>query len=162
MTEIQESKLPGVGVRHDFVTQRGDRVGVISHHNGQRELLIYDQEDPDFSRASVRLQEAEANIMAELLGAVHVAQSVTNVQQMIKGLAIDWIPIKPAWAGDGQTIAALMIRTRTGASIVAVIRGDETTPSPTPDFKLQSDDLVVVVGTAEGIQKTYNLLQGDG
>ena len=33
MGEVQETQLPGVGVRHEFDTHRGDRVGVIVHRD---------------------------------------------------------------------------------------------------------------------------------
>lgn len=159
MTEIHETNLPGVGIRHDFLTKSGDRLGVISHHTGRKDLLIYDKEDPDACRVTVRLQDEDAHVMAELMGAVHVTRSLTNLQQSIEGLAIDWLPIHPSWACAGHSIAEMMVRTHTGVSIVAVIRGDKTTPSPTPEFKLLSGDMVVVVGTAEGIQKAADLLQ---
>lgn len=160
MKEIQETQLPGVGIRHDFVTEGDDRVGVILHHSGQRDLLIYDHEDPDTCRVAVRLQKDEAHIMSELLGAVHVTQSVANVQQMIKGLAIDWIPISETWTCAGSSIAEMMVRSRTGVSIVAVIRGDHTFPSPEPEFRFRPGDLAVVVGTPDGIRKAYDLLHG--
>ena len=28
-------------------TARGRRIGIISHRNGRRDLVIYDREDPD-------------------------------------------------------------------------------------------------------------------
>jgi len=161
MTQVYETRLPGVGIRHDFVTQDGDRIGVILHHSGRRDLLVYDSEDPDTSLVSIRLEKDEAHIVSELLGAVHVTQSVNNVQQAIKGLVIDWIPIQKDWACAGHTIAELLVRTRTGVSIVAVIRDDHTIPSPEADFRLASGDVTVVIGTPEGIKKAADLLHGD-
>jgi TrkA domain protein len=161
MTEIQETQLPGVGVRHDFVTKSGDRVGVISHRTGRRDLLVYDKIDPDSCRAVVNLDEEDGHILSELLGATHVTTSLGKLQQSIEGLVIDWVPIKQSWASAGRTIEQLAIRKRTGVSIVAVIRGDDTTPSPGPEFTLESGDVAVVVGTSSGIQKLFDLLQGD-
>jgi TrkA domain protein len=40
--DIQETTLPGVGLRHDFTTQRGHQVGVVSYRTGRRDLLLYD------------------------------------------------------------------------------------------------------------------------
>lgn len=161
MTQVFETRLPGVGIRHDFVTQDGDRLGVILHHSGRRDLLVYDAEDPDSCRVSLRLEKDEAHVISELLGAIHVTQSVSNVQQAIKGLVIDWIPVHADWACAGHTIAELLVRTQTGVSIVAVIRDDDTIPSPGADFKLEAGDVAVVVGTPDGIKKALNLLHGD-
>jgi K+/H+ antiporter YhaU regulatory subunit KhtT len=32
--DIQETTLPGVGLRHEFSTQRGHQVGVVSYRTG--------------------------------------------------------------------------------------------------------------------------------
>ncbi len=45
--EIEETKLPGIGLRHDFVTHAGRRLGVVSHRDGERDLVVYDPADPD-------------------------------------------------------------------------------------------------------------------
>lgn len=159
MTEIQETKLPGVGVRHDFVTQVGDRIGMISHRTGRRDLLIYSRDDPDACQVVVRLGEEDSRILADMLGAAHVTERLTNLQQSVEGLTIDWVPISPAWACAGQMIRDTDLRAQTGVSIVAVIRAGQTIPAPPPDFQLQGQDTAVVVGTPEGIQKAFALLR---
>ena len=47
MSEVTETQLPGVGVRHEFVTAGGERVAVLTHRTGRRELAVYDRADPD-------------------------------------------------------------------------------------------------------------------
>jgi TrkA domain protein len=51
MGDVQETQLPGVGIRYDFVTKEGDRVGVLVHRSGRRELLLYQRDDPDSCQA---------------------------------------------------------------------------------------------------------------
>ncbi len=46
MTEIEETPLPGVGVRHEFTTANGERLAVLTHRNGRREIAIYDRVTP--------------------------------------------------------------------------------------------------------------------
>ena len=65
--DIEETQLPGVGTRFDFVTHHGDRVGVIVHDSGERELLVYDADDPDAARG-VRLAEEDLVRLGEILG----------------------------------------------------------------------------------------------
>lgn len=48
--EIEETPLPGVGVRYDFTTEQGNRLGIVVHDSGERELLICDAADPDAAR----------------------------------------------------------------------------------------------------------------
>jgi TrkA domain protein len=160
MAEIQETQLPGVGVRHDFVTKAGERIGMISHRTGRRDLLIYDRNDPDACEVVVRLEEQDIRILADLLGAATVTERLTKLQQSVEGLTIDWVPIGASWAYAGHTIQETQLRAQTGVTIIAVIRDEQTTPAPGPDFQLQAGDTVVVIGTPEGIHKAFALLQG--
>jgi TrkA domain protein len=52
-----------------------------------------------------------------------------------------------------------MYRTRTGASIVAVIRDGQSVPAPGPDFDLHAGDVVVGVGTSEGLATMRALIR---
>ncbi len=44
--------------------------------------------------------------------------------------------------------------------MVAVLRGQRMIASPGPDFKFEPDDVVVVVGTREGIEAVARILEG--
>ncbi len=156
--EVEETTLPGVGVRHDFKTESADRIGVLHHHSGRLDLLIYDDIDPDSCRSTVNLSEAEGRLLGQLLGASQIVNSMTKLQQSVGGLAIDWITIAGGWACNAMRIDQLQL-TSTGVLIVAVIRDDKPTAIPTREFVLQAGDTVVVLGTAAGIQKATSILQ---
>ncbi|HVM19622.1 MAG TPA: cation:proton antiporter regulatory subunit [Egibacteraceae bacterium] len=159
MANVEQTRLPGVGVRHDFVTRSGRRVGVIAHRIGHRELIVYDEHDPDSAGETIRLEEDDAYTLSELLGASKITQAVDAIRQSIEGLALDWVEIPPAWWCSGHTIADSELRRRTGVSIVAIIRGDQTIPSPEPSQLLHAGDTVVVVGTPDGIARATAVLQ---
>jgi TrkA domain protein len=156
--EIQETALPGVGLRHDFTTRAGRQLGVVTHRTGRRDLLLYDRDDPDATQEVIRLTQEEADTLADLLGAARLTGRLAELQQRIEGLAIDWLPIRPASPYAGRTIADTQARSRTGTSIVAILRGDGAIPAPTPDTGLEPDDTLVVVGTAKGIKELSKLL----
>jgi TrkA domain protein len=159
MSEVRETKLPGVGVRHEFTTETGDDIGVLVHHDGRREILIYDSDDPDKCSTLVSLSAADTRTVSELLGASRVTEAVAAVQQEIEGLAIEWIELTPDSPASGATIGDGMYRTRTGSSIVAVIRGGESIPAPGPEFPLLAGDVVVGVGTADGLAMMRELIR---
>lgn len=161
MAEIEETRLPGVGIRHEFVTENGERIGILSHFSGRRELLLFDRNDPDSCSTVVNLEEPDARVLAELLGTSHVAEQLANLKQSVHGLTIDWLPIPADAAYAGKTIGDSQMRRRTGVSIVAVLRDDHTMPSPTPDFRIEAGDTAVVVGTPEGIKQALALLHRD-
>ncbi|MGH2682234.1 MAG: cation:proton antiporter regulatory subunit [Actinomycetota bacterium] len=159
MTEVRETNLPGLGVRYEFVTAGGRRVGVVYHKTGTRDLVIYDRHDPDTARETVRLDEDDSRTLAEVLGGAGVATELAHLQQDVEGLAIDWLPIVAGTSYVGRTIGDTRARTLTGSSIVAVIRGDRAFPAPGPDFALEPGDTLVVVGTARGIEDLAVILR---
>lgn len=158
MAEVFETKLPGVGVRHDFVTEDGDRVGVIVHRTGRREIVVYDSRDPDACSPMLDLSSADTRVLGELLGASQVVEAVGAVQHEIDGLSIEWIPIESDSPGAAASIQDGQYRTRTGSSIVAVVRGDTTVPAPAPEFVIEAGDTVVAVGTTDGLAALRGLM----
>lgn len=160
MAEVHETKLPGVGVRHEFTTESGDRVGVIVHRTGRREVVVYDRADPDACTPMLDLSASDTRVFGELLGASQVAEAVGAVQHEIDGLAIEWVQIPGASPAVGTTIEAGRYRTHTGTSIVAVVRGDTTVPAPPADFEFAAGDTAVAVGTTDGLQALRTLMTG--
>ncbi len=158
MPHVTETQLPGVGVRHDLTTARGERVGVVLHRSGRRELLVYGHDDPDACRTALHLSPDESRTLAELLGATQVSEVLATVQQRLEGVGLDWVTIPVGSPFAGSTIRRGQFRTQTGVSIVAVIRGDTTIPAPGPDFELRADDVAVAVGTPEGLSHFADLL----
>jgi TrkA domain protein len=160
MSPVDETDLPGVGTRFSFETEDRRLLGVIRHHDGRREVFVADQDDPDCVAVSVSLEEGEAHVLADLLGGIEVTRDVTAAAQGVAGLTVDWVevPDRPA----ATTIGGLRVRSRTGASIVAVLRGSEPHPAPGPDFPLAGGDVVLVVGTADGVREARGLLQEVG
>jgi len=156
--DIQQTALPGVGLRHDFTTRAGRQLGVVTHRSGRRDLLLYDRADPDACQEVVQLTDEEADALAELLGAARIVEGLPALQQQVEGLAIDWLPIRPGSPYAGRTIADTQARTRTGVSIVAVLRDATAVPAPAPDFQFQPGDTLVVVGTAPGVKSLAGIL----
>jgi TrkA domain protein len=145
-------------VRYELELESGQRIGVLAHRSGRRELLHYSVRDPDAVEAEMVLTPAEGKVVAELLGGTQLVESLAHVQQRVEGLAIDWLPIPDTSPFAGKTIADAQVRTRTGVSIVAVIRGEDAYPAPGPEFGLEAEDTVVVVGTSDGITAAAALL----
>ena len=159
-TRVEETPLPGIGLRHDLVTGSGRRVGVLSHRDGHRDLLVYDERDPDASAAQVPLTAEEAEALAEILGAPRIIERLAALHRQVEGLVSEEIAIPHGSAFDGRHLGETQARTRTGASIVAVIRGGEIIPSPGPDFVFAGGDVAVVIGTAEGASAVAEILAG--
>ncbi len=126
MAEVSETRLPGVGIRHEFTTNGGERVAVLSHRSGRREIVVYDRDDKDAASTVLHLSRDDTRTLAELLGAAQVSEAVAAVQQQIEGLAIDWIRIPETSKLAGGTIGDGQFRTRTGSSVVAIVVSSRT------------------------------------
>jgi TrkA domain protein len=148
---VQETHLPGIGVRFDFSTRRGDRIGVVVHRTGRRDLFLYSQHDPDACVLSLALESDDARTLADLLGATRISEELAAAQQDIEGLALDWIRVEEGAAWAGLTLAEAAVHTTIGVSIVALLRGRETVPAPGAAAVLQPGDTALAVGTPEGL-----------
>ncbi len=140
MTEVKGIELPGVGVRYEFVTEEGKRVGVVSHRSGRREIYLADRDDPDRFQRVLGMNEKDARTLAEVLGASRVAEELAELHQKIEGLAIDWLPVREDTPFAHRKISDARIRTRTGVSVVAIIRGDQAIPAPGPEDEVKPGD----------------------
>ena len=58
----------------------------------------------------------------------------------------------------GEVLGATRARTRTHTSIVAIVRGADVIPSPTPDTPLAAGDTIVAVGTRLGLDALARVL----
>lgn len=161
MAIVEETALPGVGVRYEFLTEAGERVGMIVHRTGRRELLVYDRDDPDSCRAVLRLGDDDAHILVDLLGGSAVAERLdARLRQSLEGVTLEWVEIVAGSPAAGLTLAELGLRTATGASVVAVLRGDETVSSPPARFRFAVGDTAVLVGSPGAIDAGARALRG--
>jgi TrkA domain protein len=148
--DVERVNLPGIGLQHVITTARGRRIGLVSHHTGRRDLVVYDRDDPDSAVVSVALTNEEANTLAELLGTARIVERLADLRRQVEGLVTVQIILAAGGPYVGRTLGDTAARTRTGASIVAVVRDRQVYASPRPDFRFEAHDVVVVVGTAEG------------
>lgn len=158
--ELFETKLPGIGVRYDFTTEGGDRVGVVVRRDKRRDIAIYDREDPDSCRGTVELSEGDAGRIAELLGGTTITERLEQLRHTVEGLAIEWVTMPKKGGLSNKTIADGKIRTLTSASVVAVIRGEHGVPGPGPSFEFVPGDVVLVMGDSEAVHAAASILTG--
>ncbi|MEV8440124.1 cation:proton antiporter regulatory subunit [Actinosynnema sp. NPDC051121] len=157
---VEVTPLPGIGTRQDFMIRAGRRIGVITHRDGKFELIVSSLDDPDDCTASIPLTPAEASTLAGLLGSPQLVAHLQEQHREVAGISTKQFPVVPGSRFDGSPLAETELRTRTGASIVAVVRRGSVHPSPRPDFVFEGGDLVVVVGTADGLGAASELLGG--
>jgi len=157
--DITSRVLPGIGVCQEIVLHDGRRIGIVTRRNGLRDLVLYDEEG-DGADVDIALNDDEANAVAEILGAPQLTFRLSVLQRQAEGLIVEQLPVPADSPFAARPLGDTQARTRTGASIVAVLRRGAAVPSPTPDFVLQAGDLVVTVGTQVAVDQVAHILDG--
>jgi len=155
---FEETPLPGIGFRREITVASGRRVGVVIHRDGRTELIVSGLDDPDAALASIPLTVEEAAALGSLLGGAQLVAQLTGEHRDMPGVRTQQALIRPTSPFDGRTLGDTKLRTRTGASVVAVIRDGIVRPSPEPDFQITANDLLVIVGTESGLAAAAEIL----
>ena len=75
-----------------------------------------------------------------------------------KGLEVSWLTLTTGSPLAGRTIAASQLRTRTGASIVAISRQGVLLPNPEAGSDLRVGDRLALLGTEDQVREAERLL----
>lgn len=156
---VESRVLPGIGVCQELELHDGRRIGVVTRRDGRRDIVVYD-EDGDGAAETIALDEHEADVIAELLGAPQLVARLTDLQRGADEVLTEQLPLGAESPFAGRRLGDTQARTRTGASIVAVLRAGTTHASPGPDFVFEAGDLVVTVGTRAGLDRVAHILDG--
>jgi len=129
----------GLELGRQALNHLGVRVGDIQRFADEVRRELY---------APITRQGADGDLLAQL-------------RRISRETETEWVRLAEGNEVAGKTIGELGIRTSTGASIVAVIRGEEVMPNPGPEVVLRAGDLVGVLGTQEQRAAFQTLLYED-
>ncbi|WP_104523961.1 cation:proton antiporter regulatory subunit [Blastococcus atacamensis] len=158
--DLEETLLPGVGVRYEMRCSSGQVLGIVVQREGGAEIAVYDRRDPDRALGMFRLSPDEADAVAEVLGAPRLTQRFADLSREVPGLESARLGIAPGSPFDGRPLGDTRARTLTGCSIVALVRGADVVPSPGPDDVLRGGDVLVVIGSGTGLAHLERRLSG--
>lgn len=131
----------------------------MTHRDGKIDLIVSRADDPDACIASVPLTIDESAALGNLLGAPQLVAQLTEEHRDLPGIHTKQIPITSGSPHDGGTLGDTALRSRTGVSVVAAMRAGQVHPSPGPDFVFTAGDLLVAVGTTEGLDEATKILK---
>jgi CPA2 family monovalent cation:H+ antiporter-2 len=78
-------------------------------------------------------------------------QALDQMRNTVRGLDIVWRRLGEGNPLVGQTLSEADLRSRTGASVIAIIRGQDVLPNPEASTRFEVDDLVGLIGKAAEI-----------
>ncbi|HEY9305190.1 MAG TPA: cation:proton antiporter regulatory subunit [Mycobacterium sp.] len=152
--DVKEVLLPSIGVRYEFTSHDGQRIGIVARRSGEFDVVRYAPDDPDQAQPIFHFTDEEAEAVAQILGAPRITELVREVP----GLESGQVHIRPGSPYADRPLGDTHARTRTGASIVAIVRNEQVLASPGPSEMLHADDVLIVVGTEDGIAQVVQLV----
>ncbi|SFR86108.1 potassium/proton antiporter regulatory subunit, CPA2 family [Halomicrobium zhouii] len=146
---IYETEVPGVGHKFELEVDGGERLVVIIHHDGKRD--VYRRPDPDAdSEQLFSLTGKQARQLGSILeGAYFQPVELDEVEVPLGEAIIEWTEVGADAPVAGETLADANIRKRTGVSVMAIQRGGDTIPNPGPDETIETGDVLVTLGSRE-------------
>lgn len=156
--DLLETLLPGVGIRYELKTSAGPLLGVVVRRDGPVEIVVYEEKDPDRAHVVLHLNQDEADAVADILGAPRVTQRFADISREVPGLRSARLVVQPGSPYAGRPLGETRARTLTGCSIVAIVRDADVVAAPGPADLLQAGDILVVLGSEEGLEKLDAML----
>lgn len=158
--DVREHDLPGVGKKFAVTTNDGDRMTIIIHNSGHREIYHFERGE-DYPSYAVRMEDAEARKLGAILGGAFFQPVVAESMEMVfDQLSVEWMKVGAASPLQGKSLLEAAVRERTGASIIAILRDGRAVPNPQPDERIAAGDTLMVVGDREQVGRFGDLLRG--
>lgn len=160
MATISEGYLPGVGRKFQIETLSGDRLVVVIHDDGTRELYHFTRRNMERPASVLTLTDGEARQIAGIVGGLtYVPKALPTTEVVLEDLVLDWFRIEPGAAAVGKTIRDLQARTQTGASIVSIIEPTQKKRmNPEADTVLNEGATLILAGDRQTIARLKKLL----
>ncbi|WP_254768902.1 cation:proton antiporter regulatory subunit [Salinilacihabitans rarus] len=156
---IYESDLPGVGKKFEVELDGEERLIIVTHNTGKREVFLKPDADADGEKLFEVSDRLARTIGTILEGAYFQPVQTERVETMLSDETfIEWYGVSEDAELAGRTLAEARVRERTGVSIVAIQRDDEVVPAPSPDTVIEAGDTLVVVGDREDCREFETLL----
>ncbi len=104
---------------------------------------------------------AHRELYPQPAGAHPHAGLLAQLRSAARTLELTWLRAAPSSPIVGRTIRELLLRSRTGASVVGVIRGSDFLPNPDPDFRFEADDVIAALGEKRHTAALEALVEAD-
>ncbi len=164
MYQIRESDLPGIGHKFQMDTNSGDKLVVVIHEDGKRQIFTFRPDDPEESVLVATLDDEEARKLAAIIGGMaYTPKALQSLEIELNDLVIDWYKVPGDAKAAGKTIGELQMRQKTGASIIAIVEPNkQKLLNPGPSAAIQPQATLVVIGTRDQVRALKDLVVNGG
>jgi CPA2 family monovalent cation:H+ antiporter-2 len=143
MAEVEELYQLGANqvIPEEFETSVEIFSRVLQEYGVSRNVI--QREVEDVRKEGYQMLRSSSLPLAEL----------SKIAEAFSSTATETIFISPNSPSVGKTLGELDLRNQTGASVTAAIRGGDTRINLGPDFKIAEDDILVLLGQSESLEK---------
>lgn len=152
--------MPGIGRKFQIETIGGDRLVIIIHDDGRRELYHFTKKNPERATSVLTLTDGEARQIAGIVGGLtYVPKALPAEEVVLDDLVLEWYTIEPKAFCIGKTIRQMQARTVTGASIVSIVEPNRVKrTNPEANTLLNEGAILILAGDRLNIKKLKELL----
>lgn len=156
--KIKTGDLPGIGKRYSFETAEGENIVVILHQSGQREVYHFAESNGDEPDFTLTLSDEEARQLGTLLlGVDYQPVADDRVELFLKKVRIEWLKVESDSELANKKVIDSRVRSKTGATIIGIQRGDDFIGSPDINEVILPGDTLMVIGNREQTKEVDSL-----
>ncbi len=152
LAEMDDLKAVGANevIPEEFETSVEIFARVLHHYHVPKNII------------NQRIEQIRDDNYTMLRGVRLPMKTLSERQVFLKGLHTETYQILKGARANGLSIKALRLRAETGATILAVQRGSDIHQNPSPDFHLHADDMLLLIGSRESVEKATEYLAASG
>ncbi|WP_324663689.1 cation:proton antiporter regulatory subunit [Haloarcula sediminis] len=158
---VYETDVPGVGKKFEVEIGGDERLVVLLHHDGKREIFRKSDPDADAERLFTLNGRLAREVGAILQGAYFQPVETDEVEVPLGDALIEWLDVAEDSELVGQTLGDANLRQRMGVSIIAIQRGSEPVPNPGPEETITAGDTLITLGAREELAEFESLVELD-
>lgn len=161
--KVRELDLPGIGKKFEMEVFGGDKIVVIIHDDGRRELYHFYQGEDD-SISMISLDDDEARQLAGIVGGMaYHPRALETIEVVMEDMVIEWYKIDHDFACIGKTISEMKIRQCTGITILAIVeKNHHKNVNPGPDYRFSPDSTLIVTGDRKDFKRFKQYIKMGG
>jgi TrkA domain protein len=156
---IRESELPGIGCKFEIITKNDEKIVIVIHDDGRREIYLFDTDHEDVT-SNIAFNDAEARQMAAILGGMtYKPKALETIEMAFAGLVIEWFKVEPGARAEGKTIGQLDIRNHYNVTVISILKNNmKEMLNVGPEAVIAKGDTLVISGERELVKKVINEL----
>lgn len=157
--DIREVELPGIGVKFEVITRNDEKIVIVIHDDGRREIYHFDA-DHEESVSSIILNDSEARKVAAILGGmVYKPRALDTIEMAFEDLLIEWFKVEQNAPAISQTIGNLEVRNKYNVTVIAILKKNmKQLFNPGSETIIDAGDTLVLSGERTQLKRLISEL----